>query len=281
VLCAFDACPDLAGVHAALQAWPEQFRGLGVPLGTGRTDMQVAVDAQLDAGFSGLRLTDADVLERPWLLQTLARRGRIALVCGRPSAPGTASALLAHLERNADAIVVGGHFGGADDPRMLDSGPAAELFSHPRFSVVFSRHGGYPAGIVESWAAAVVAKTGWRRIMWGSEAPVLFWRNETIGSAIDWVDRLSPTAAERADFFAGNTQRLYFDSPIKVGALNMPFDPWKQARPAPAVVWASGLPVDQEVAGRLVHGWIAAGGSGSLRDYANEILAAALPPLPG
>jgi len=233
VLSLFDACPDVEGAHAALCRRPDTFRALGVPLGADESELRAGAEAQLAAGFSGLRLSDADVLERSWLLETLAERERMGVVCGRASAPECAEILVAHLERHPEAVLVGGHFGGADDPRVLERGPVAELFAHPRFFVVFSRHGGYPTPVVRHWAEAVVARCGWQRILWGSEAPVLFWRDETIQQAVAWVDQLRPTADERAAFFGGNARRLYFGAPAPLGPLRMPFDPWARATPRP------------------------------------------------
>ncbi len=68
LLCSFDSSPDLVHLHAALTHWPAQFRVIGVPLGNDPAEMEAGAQAQLAAGFSGLRLTEADVLERPWLL---------------------------------------------------------------------------------------------------------------------------------------------------------------------------------------------------------------------
>ncbi len=165
VLCSFDSSPDLAAIHTAISRSPDKFRGLGVLLGKDREEMESVVRAQLAAGFSGLRLTDEDVVERSWLLDILAAEDRIAIVCGQPSSDSTARALLANFERNPDAIVIGGHFAGVDNPRILAYGPAAMLFAHPRFYVVFSRHGGFPPAAVLTWAEAVVARTGWSRLL--------------------------------------------------------------------------------------------------------------------
>ncbi|MGW5366321.1 amidohydrolase family protein [Actinopolymorpha pittospori] len=280
VLCLFDSCPDVAGVHAAVHRWPDTFRVLGVPLGADDKEREAGIEAQLDAGFSGIRFADSDVLERPWLLDLVAARGRVGIVCGRPSAPEIARELLAVLERHPGAHLVGGHFAGAADPRVLtEPGPVADLFAQPRFSVVFSRHGGYPAGVIGDWARALVATCGWERLLWGSEAPVLFWRNETVTTALSWVDQLEPTAEERAAFFGGNTRRLYFGEPVHPADLRMPFDVWERARPIPAGVWASGLPVEQSIAGRLVQSWLRSGGQGTLGEYAQTVLDQALPAL--
>lgn len=278
VLCSFDSSPDLAAIHIAVSKAPEKFRGLGVPLGNDRTEMEAMVRAQLAAGFSGIRLSDEDVSERPWLLDILATEGRIAMVCGQVSSERTARALLANFERNPDALVIGGHFAGVDDPRLLAVDPASELFSDPRFHVVFSRQGGFGAKAVVAWAEAVVAKTGWRRILWGSESPLIFWRTETMPEAVDWVDRLSPTQEERAAFHAGNAERLYFDRPALVGLIDLPFDPFARARWFPATILANGLPIDQAIAGRLVHAWLAEGGQGNLGSFIERLLDKGLPP---
>lgn len=280
VLCSFDSSPDLAGIHAAFSQRPEVFRGLGVPLGNDRMEIEAAARALLAAGFSGLRLSDADVIERPWLLDILAEERRIAIVCGQASSPECAAILVGSLERNPNAIIIGGHFAGPTDPKTLQDGPVAHLFAHPRFSVVFSRQGGFQPATIRAWAEAVVARTGWKRVMWGSEAPVLFWRNETIADAVGWIDQLAPSPEERADFYVENTRRLYFSQPVELAPLRMPFEPWERARSFPATVWANGLPIEQSVAGRLVHAWLASGGQGTLGNYAEAVLDRALPPLP-
>jgi hypothetical protein len=280
VLCSFDSSPDFSAIHMALTLWPERFRGLGVPLGSDRAEVEDAARAQLVAGFSGLRLTDADVIERGWLLDVLAEHRGIAVVCGQVSAAGCATAILAGLERNQDLIVIGGHFAGVDDPGVLQDGPAAALFAHPRFFVVFSRHGGFPAPTVTAWAEAVVAHIGWNRILWGSEAPVLFWRNETTVEAMAWVNRLSPTNEERAAFFGGTAAGLYFGAKPILAPLRLPFETKDRARAFAATMWTRGMPVDQAIAGRLVHAWLASGGEGSLGSYLEALLDRSLPILP-
>jgi hypothetical protein len=234
----------------------------------------------LAAGFSGIRLSDGDVIERAWLLDIIAEAGAIAIVCGRASSGACAGTLLTHLVRNPNAIVIGGHFAGGGSPALLHHGTLAALFEHPGFHVVFSRHGAFATLEIGAWAEAVVRRTGWSRVMWGSEAPLLFWRNETVAAALDWVSHLGPTADERAAFFFGNARRLYFDAPARPAPLVLPFDPWARARTIPAGLWANGLPVDQSLAGRLVHGWFVSGGQGTLGKYVERVLAGALPPLP-
>lgn len=288
VLSAFDSSPDLRALHAALCSSPSAFRVLGVPLGDGRAETEAGVRAQLAAGFSGLRLTAEDVRERPWLLDALGRASGVAVVCGPVADPEVAAALLRHLAAYDRCAVVAGHFGTVADPGVLASGPVADLFAHPRFSVVFSRHGGYPAHAVERWAEAVVARTGWRRVLWGSEVPVLFLRDETVAGALSWVDRLGPTERERADFLAGNAERLYFSRPVGDGRgavppLELPFEPARRAVDRPSALLPNGLAFDQRLAGRLVRGWLAWGGAarGTPGAYLVEVLDGALPALRG
>jgi predicted TIM-barrel fold metal-dependent hydrolase len=272
VLCSFDSSPDLAAIHGAVSHAPDKFRGLGVPLGRDRQEMEAAVRAQLAAGFSGIRLSDEDVRERGWLLDLIAAHDAISIVCGQVASVDCARRLSDHLEHKSTAIVVAGHFAGGGDPSALGDGPIAALFRHPRFHVVFSRHGGFQPQSIERWAEAIVAQTGWTRILWGSEVPVLFWRNETIASAIGWIDRLAPTAQERASFFGGNATKLYFGHTVTTAPLSMPFEPQTRARSFPATILASGLPIAQDTAGRLVHAWLADGGKDAVGSYIEKLI---------
>jgi len=278
VFSAFDSAPDLAGIHAAFTAEPKTFRGLGVPLGNDLAEIEAGARAQLEAGFSGLRLTEADVLERPTLGELAGAAGGIILAVGRLANPAYAMALRALLDQYPLLDVVGGHFAGGGTPADLDRPQIAGLFDHPRFSVVFSRHGGYPPSI-RDWAAALVGRLGWSRLMWGAESPVLFWRNETIPQALAWADFLGPAPAERAAFFGGNAQRIYFDRPFRPAPLQLPFDPATRRRPIHANLWMNGLPVRQDLAGRLVADWLASGGEGSLGQHLEAVLDRTLPAL--
>lgn len=278
MLSAFDSAPDLAGIHAALTTWPETFRGLGVPLGRDRDEIAAGAQAQLDSGFSGLRLTTSDVVERPYLLDIVGRARGIALVVGRIADPSSAKALLDALVRHENLQVVGGHFAGGGEPAELAHPAVAALFDHPRFAVVFSRHGGYPPGPITAWARAILERTGWSRLMWGAEAPVLFWRNETVAGALSWIDVLAPGAAERDAFLGGNAERIYFSRPHHPRPLALPFDPWLYLNEIPAGMWANGLPVRQDVAGRLVQDWLNQGGAGTLGSHLESILDRNLPP---
>lgn len=280
VLSSFDSSPDLAAVHDALTRAPDRYRGIGVPLGSDEAEMRAAIDAQLAAGFSGLRLTDGDIRDRPWILDMLARERRLAIVVGNVSSPECAAALARCLGRHPDMTIIGGHFAGIADPTVLKAEAVADLFSHPRFFVVFSRQGAWPRATVKAWAEAVLAKTGWDRVLWGSEAPVLLWRNETIADAIGWVDTLAPSLEQKAAFLGENARALFFDDPVSAGPLDLPFDPAERRVEIPATMWARALPIEQSIAGRLVHDWYAAGAKGALGEHLESLLDQILPPLP-
>lgn len=277
VLSAFDSSPDLAAFSSALAAEPERFRALGIPLGHDDDELRAGIDAQLAAGFSGIRLTETDVRDRPWLLKRILDQGGVLLPTGRISDSAIAATLLGLLERDDGAQVVAAHFAGGGAPAAL-TGAAAELFGHPRFNVVFSRHGGFGSDAIVGWAEAVLTLTGWDRVLWGSEAPVLFWRDETLTTALSWVDRLAPNESERAAFLGGNAARIYFSRPVSgAGTPELPFAPADRAHIIPARLWMWGLDVDQRLAGRLVAAWVKAGRPGTLGRFAAEQLAQTLP----
>ncbi len=282
VLSAFGSSPDLGGLHRAISSAPEHYRAAGIPIGRTRKEVENGIRAQSNAGFTIMRLDDEDIRDRPWLLQVLAERTMVVLVCGAAfSTEDGARLLLQHLERHPDAAVVGGHFGGPRDPKVLDSGAVRELFGHGRCAVVFSRHGGFRPHVVEPWAQALLELTGWKRVMWGAESPVLHWRNETVLSALSWIDRFSPSQEDRLAYLGGNARRVFFSEDISPGPLRLPFDPWESSTRLPAQLWANGLPLDQEIAGRLVQGWVSEGGpeTGPLGAYAERVLDRSLPPI--
>ncbi len=283
LLASFDSCPDLAMIHRAFSG-PDgtAFRGLGLPLGDGRDTIRRCVEAQLDAGFAGLRVTAADVAAQPWLLDQLGERGGLVLVVG--DLGPVAEPLLGYLERHSDGLVLGGHFSAPGEPLVLGEAPLRPLVEHPRFAVVCSRQGHFPADLVEPWMRALIERIGWRRLLWGSEVPVIFWRDEPVKATPHWIERFAPSAAERADFLAGNAERLIFSRPAPaLASLDLPFDPLQRLSARPAPMWPFGVAVPTDIAGRLVAGWLAWGGEdrGPLGTYLAEVLDGALPDLPG
>jgi hypothetical protein len=276
IVCPFESCPDLAMVHAAFSERPHVFRGAGLPLGADRAETTAGLVAQFEAGFAGIRLSGADVAERHWLLDTIGEQHGFALVCGGDGLASGATALLRYLDAFDDGLVVAAHLAGPTDVAVFDDDAAvAELFAHPRFSVVMSRQGHFPEPLVTDWADALVERVGWSRLMWGSEAPVLYWRDDSVANALAWFDRFGLDDETRAALMTGNAQRLVFDRPVAEPApLLLPFDPWRFDLHNLVPTWPFGLPMRTELVGPLVHAWMEWGGSerGPLREYLDGLL---------
>lgn len=283
LLCAFDACPDIAEVHRAITLDCQAFRGLGLPIGPDRAATEHGIAQQIEAGFVGLRLSAEEIAERPWALDALGAAGGLALVVGRDALAAPAPQLLRYLDRFPDSVVIGGHFAGPTDPALLDQpGAARDLFAHPRFSVVCSRQGIFPPPLIEAWAQALVERLGWSRLMFGTESPVLFWRDEKVAPTPQWMLRFGPSAAQQIEFFEGNAARLVFARPVAPPRpLALPFDPWSCEVKRTVPMWPFGLSMDTGLPARLIAGWVAWGGEarGPLGAYLGEVLDGALPPL--
>jgi hypothetical protein len=117
-------------------------------------------------------------------------------------------------------------------------GALEELIRHPRFFPIFSRHGGlgsqepYPHIDLKPWVERIVELSGYDHIMWGSECPVLYWRNETIPSCQNWLSDL--LGSENLKGFLGeNAQREIFDRTRTIpafdyGGLELPMDVYEK-----------------------------------------------------
>ncbi|MCU1583836.1 MAG: hypothetical protein JWM49_392 [Microbacteriaceae bacterium] len=281
IVCAFETDPDLATVHRAIVEAPERFIGAGLPLGADRAEVTAGIHAQFDAGFSGLRLSGEHVSDSPWILDLIGERGGFALICGSNGLAENAAQLLEYLGSHEDGLVIGGHFAGPRETAVFDTDPyVASLFAHPRFVVNFSRHGPFPDDVITPWGRELISRVGWDRILWASEAPVLHWRDETIDTAMAWIDRFSPTPEQREAFFGGNAERIIWGRRRgKVAPLELPFDPFDHLVVKPAPMWPTGLDLDDHLAGRIMAGWLDWGGptKGIMRDYLESVLDESLP----
>jgi amidohydrolase family protein len=287
LVCPFTTCPDLASVHEAIMVAPGTFRGAGLPLGASRREVEDGIRAQLDAGFAGVRLSGDDVRDRSWVLDAIGRGGGFALVCGQRGLRDGAGHLLRFLDSHANALVLGGHCAGPCDPAEWErDDTAAKLFGHERFAVIVSRQGLFPPDLARDWVRMLIDRVTWRRLVWGSEAPVLHWRDESTAAALRWIETFRPGAAEREAFYGGNARRLIFGRPHEPVAadrpLRLPFNPWDHEVRQPSPTWPHGLPLDSTLTGRLLHGWLAWGGEnrGTLRRYLEDVLREALPEVP-
>lgn len=288
LVCPFTTCPDLASVHEAITVAPDTFRGAGLPLGASRREVEAGIRAQLDAGFAGVRLSGDDVRDRPWVLDAIGQGGGFALVCGQRGLSEGAGHLLRYLDAFGDGLVLGGHCAGpCDRVDWEHDDTAVKLFGHERFAVIVSRQGLFPPDLVGEWVRMLIDRVSWDRLAWGSEAPVLHWRDEPTAAALGWIGPLLPGPAEREAFYAGNARRLIFGRAVVPASPDrpprLPFDPRDHAVCQPSPTWPHGLALDTALTGRLVHGWLAWGGEkrGPLRHYLEDVLREALPQADG
>jgi Amidohydrolase len=279
VLVAFGACADLRRIHGAIRAEPGRFRGVGVPLGRDRSETESFVRAEMEAGFAGIRLEPRDIVDRSWILDVIWAHGGFVFAMGDLADEATSATLLRALEGGADRLVVAPHLAGggrgrAEDPR----GSWGALLDHERFAIIMSRQGAYPTQTAISWSEMLIGRVGWSRLMWGSEAPVLFWRDESMSEALRWYEQFAPSSEERLQFLGGNAARLLMERPLDIGPLELPFEPTTRQAVSDVPMFPGGQLLDPQVAGRLVHDWITNHGPGHIRlsTHVERLLAQAL-----
>ncbi len=221
------AIPDLGALAEAIRMAGARVRCMGIPFGATDEQRRELAERQLTLGISGMRLMPFELAPNPAILSMLGERGLWLYAINPHRNAAVTRTLIAWLEAYPHGHVAAPHF---VEPAPLndvagDSGATRDLLAHPRFSAILSRHGGasrrpYPHEDLKPWVEDVIGLVGWDRLMWGSEHPVLYWRNEGIDTAMAWLDTLGVTgeAGERERFMYGNAERLLFaDSPPPAG----------------------------------------------------------------
>ena len=279
MICPFENCADLVQVHSALDG-SGNFRAYGLPMGRDSAETEKGLQAQLDAGFEGFRIAETRIAEMPEILDIVGRGGGIPMVVGSRGLAAQAKRLLAFLDRYPDSVIVSPHFAGPTDLSVFDEEPdVAALFDHPNFYVVYSRQSLFDATLIDAWAEHVVKRTNWRRVVWGSELPVPFWRDEKLANLVTWSDRLSRDPARLADLRFNNAERAFFSRPVRpVSALTLPFDPRELEIHNNAPMWPFGFPADTRLPALLVKEWQKAGGEDTepLSQFASRLMLDAL-----
>ena len=183
------------------------------------------------------------------------------------------------LDRYPDSAVCGTHYAGPTDPAIFTKVEAVgRLFRHPRFFVIFSRQGFMEKEPLKLWTRAVVDQTGWGRVLYGSEFPVALWRDETFRSTLTWIDAvgLTPTPAERNQFFYANAKRLFFSKKRAATMIDAKWNRtyWKTDSP----VWLfqkNGIDLPEEAHRKILRAYLAKGGDariGSYRDFVTKLM---------
>lgn len=209
--------PDYETLFRAIADYPDTLRGIGIPFGEKEAQQRQIAEVQLRAGVAGLRLSGSEMLNCPAVPELVGQCGRWIYAVGIIDNPAAVEFLLNWLQRYPSCRVAAPHF--LCVHRGEIAAPLAALISHPRFYPIFSRHGGldsqqpYPHMDLAPWVESVLALCGWERALFGSEYPVIFWRDETYASCLDWMRELQPqtSATELAGFFGETAKKLLFE----------------------------------------------------------------------
>jgi hypothetical protein len=277
LVCPFETCPDLREVHRAYALEPGRFRIFGLALGRDRAEIEAGLHAQFDAGFEGMRLNLERIAEAPYILDIIAARKGIPLVVSNQGGVAPkAQQLVAFLDANPESIIVSPHMAGPTSPKIFDDDAAVRaLFNHPHFYVVMSRQTLFEPAIMSAWGEALIEHAGFDRLMWGSEAPVLYWRDEAVEGALAWIEQFCPTERQRSNFQWGNAERVLLSRPIREPQpLDLPYEPFDFEVVRPAPMWPLGFNADSALPAQLVAAWMAEGGpsTGPLSSFASKLL---------
>ncbi len=279
----FPGSPDLDGIDQAHALLGSRVRVFGMPYGSSEAEVVEIAEAQLDAGVVGLRIDNRELTAYPALLDLLGSRTAVIYATNPVAAPGNCGRLAEWLDRYPGCAVAAPHFLNLTVPpagsKLREE--LERLTGHPRFAAIFSRQGGmgsalaYPHEDFRPWVEYVVDRCGWHRIMFGSEYPVLFWRNERYDECRDWLETLLPGAFEgtggdkrRHAYLGGNAERFVFGrtlpprSPVRKPAwLAGRFDP-----NGPVTIFPKGFTLPMTVYSDYLAGYLeVCGRAGSLR----------------
>ncbi|MFO8008412.1 MAG: amidohydrolase family protein [Candidatus Brocadiia bacterium] len=215
--------PDLAALGRARDLAGERVRLIGIPFGETGDQRQKLAYVQLAMGIEGLRLMPFEVEPNAAILDRLGEAGLWLFAINIYDSVPVTEYMLDWLERHGEGRIAAPHFlkpctieEGAESPARF-----RELLAHPRFHAILSRHGGvgsrrpYPHEDLRPWVQEVAEIMTWDRLMWGSEFPVLYWRNEQVDEARRWILELGVELPEedKDKFFYANAQRLFFAEP--------------------------------------------------------------------
>src|SRR5687767_7121580 len=120
VLVGAETCPDLKELSRAAVGWPTRLRAVGMPLGDTRQEVLDGINAQLDSGFSGMRLPAALIAERPEVLEPLGGACAVPYVMGPDVFDEAAGVLADFLDRYPACVAVAPHFAGLPSVESLE-----------------------------------------------------------------------------------------------------------------------------------------------------------------
>jgi predicted TIM-barrel fold metal-dependent hydrolase len=270
-----ETCPDLQELSRAASEFGDRLRSVGLPMGKTAEERLACVTAQMECGFAGIRLPAKLVAAQPELLRPIGEAQGSPFVVGGEALRPAASALLEFLQRYPKCVVCAPHFAGPTSPVIFSQDEAvARLFRHPRFLVIFSRHGGMDAERLSAWTKAVLALTGWDRLMYGSEYPVALWRDESYRSTQNWIDSsgLVPTAAQKAGFLGENAHRHFFMTRRPARIIDARWSRLGSKTDAPVWLFTkNGIDLPEAAHRKILLSYLKKGGDARLDSYRNFV----------
>jgi hypothetical protein len=224
--------PALEELATALRDHGERVRGIGIPFGSTAARRLESVRLAVSAGAIGCRIGGDELFENPDVLSFLGERGLWAYAIGACNSRRHAETCLGWLDSYPKGRIASPHFLRTTpiDLAGKDGDLYKRLLAHERFHPVLSRHGGasaepYPHRDLLRWVEQLLEFCDMDRMLWGSEFPCLFWRNETIETCLRWLADLVPGLGEEDMrlYLAENTNRLFFsDPPPAPGPISVP-----------------------------------------------------------
>jgi len=219
----FPGSPDFEALLEVRRIAGDKVRLFGIPFGSDEEERRRYAELQVSWGVSGIRLMPFELEPHRVALEVMGEAGRWLFAINPYENEACAAQLLDWLERHPQGRIASPHFLRTDTiGSVLAKVPSFEgLLDHPRFFAILSRQGGAGEGSpdpyvpLHSWVEGIADRMGWDRLMWGSEFPVLYWRDELIDEAQGWLRRLLPhvTDEEWQKFTRDNTRRLFYDEP--------------------------------------------------------------------
>jgi hypothetical protein len=219
--------PDFEGLARARAVLGEDVRLFGIPYGEDERARRELAELQVRFGIAGMRLMPNEMIDDPQVLGILGDAGLCLMAINVYQSRELTRTMIDWLEKFPRGTIAAPHFlrtspidGDECNPGVADPAAFRDLLRHPRMHAIFSRHGGAsaqpdPHHDLRPWVDDVVPLLTWERVMWGSEIPVIYHRDEQVDQARDWLKRLgvSMDEAEEGAYLAGNAERLFFSRP--------------------------------------------------------------------
>lgn len=278
--------PDVPTFIEGMRAAGDRIRCIGVPLAPWQGDETQAdelVDMQLAAGVRGFRIQGPEYDRIDYLLERTGEHDGWIYAINPHQKPAYTQRLLQWLNDHPHALVILPHFLGRDIA-ALDAPGMDELLGHPRVLAILSRHGGasneaYPHPDLKPWVDTVIQRMGWERLLWGGEYPVLYWRDERLPEAREWLLELLGSVNEdhwRAFAHDNAARWLFADAPRHQPATAIP--EWLRWDGSPVPI--PGFTLDPDLHAKLQSAYVRAEAAEGIafHDFLRRTLAAGLAP---